>query len=820
MKAKYIFFKILIIGCIAIQTFAQKAGTIDNSFFGNFLTRPEAVVDSDGRIFATNGVAIFRHLQNGGVDYSFNGGIGFSNSGINILQMKITPDNKLVVLGTSGSFYVVKRYNIDGTADNTFVGGGSVFIYSSSTYTNGYALCIQDDGKILVGVTINSNGKVIRLNSNGSYDLSFATDGVYTISNPGYIDGIAIENDGKILIVFNFQNSYSTYIYRLSSSGSFEQISSTLYLTVSRGIGVQSDNKIIVAGLYPDNGYKLGVQRLNPNLTIDTSFGTNGVAVYYDARYRPLICLQPDQKIIVTGQSSILRYDSSGNLDPSFGTNGVYPDVASFLTLQRDGKILYGSGMMKRLHGVSNFNSNKGKMITQLGYQDDVAKSFAQRSGGKWIVAGHSQNAVSANSLTDFGLIGYNADGSLDYNFGSNGIVATDFSGGTDYAYTTVVQPDGKILVGGYSNSGATYFALARYLPNGLLDNTFGTGGKQINYINNQNGGIFKITLQTDGKIIAVGWNSSYDFRIVRYNTNGSLDNTFGTNGVVSIDMLSGSYDTAIDVFIRPDGKILVSGTVESGSDSFFGICRILSNGNLDASFDGDGKFITQVGGVYDYCSSMSVQNDGKIILIGTASNGSNNTCGIIRILENGGLDTSFDSDGKRTFSIGGANYDDYPNSVAVRTDGKIIIGGNTISTANSTSTIFTTRLNSNGSFDTDYDSDGIYFTKIGYGQEELNAIKLLSDSNIFGVGAYSNGSNKDFAFISIPGCLVSNEIVTTPITSGTTLIQGKSILATNPIISPANANYKAISSVSLNAGFQVGAGSVFKAEIMPTCQF
>ena len=170
----------------------------------------------------------------------------------------------------------------------------------------------------------------------------------------------------------------------------------------------------------------------------------------------------------------------------------------------------------------------------------------------------------------------YNVDGTLDTTFNRNGKVTTDFNSGSDYAYSILVQPDGKVLVAGTGNYG---FALARYNIDGSLDTGFDGDGKAVLTIGSYTyDTIYALSLQADGKILAGGV-SNNNFALARYNTNETLDPSFGSGGKLTTDF--GGGDIVRRIIVQQDGKILVVG----GSDSFLAIARYTVNGTLDTSF-------------------------------------------------------------------------------------------------------------------------------------------------------------------------------------------------------------------------------------------
>jgi uncharacterized delta-60 repeat protein len=363
----------------------------------------------------------------------------------------------------------------------------------------------------------------------------------------------------------------------------------------AHAIALQPDGKIVVAGggSHGSGNSDFALARYLPNGTLDASFGSNGTVLtdfLYDSAYA--LVLQSDGKIVVAGDScdnnwegcdfALARYLPNGTLDPSFGSNG---------------KVLtdFGSGSY------------------------DVAHALALQPDGKIVVAGGS--VASGNS--DFALARYLPNGTLDASFGSNGKVLTNFgsdSSDSDSANALVLQSDGKIVVAGYVyaylSSDFALVALARYLPNGTLDASFGSNGKVLT---DSSGKAHAIALQPDGKIVVAGERliiadeDHYlsDFALARYLPNGTLDASFGSNGKVLTDFGSEAFAIAL----QPDGKIVVAGY--SGGD--FALARYGPNGTLDPTFGGDGKVLTDFGsGSFDLAYALALQpRDGRLVVAG-----------------------------------------------------------------------------------------------------------------------------------------------------------------------------------------------------------
>lgn len=371
-----------------------------------------------------------------------------------------------------------------------------------------------------------------------------------------------------------------------------------------------------------------------------------------------------------------------------------------------------------------------GKLITNFG----SGRSLALQNDGKIVVAGSSYNGTD----TDFSLVRYNSDGSLDNTFGSSGIVTTDFGSDYDYGTAIVIQSNGKIMVAGYSRNGAYYdFGLVRYNIDGSLDNTFGSSGKVLTDIGGESDLAFSVAIQSDGKILVAGYcdDGLYaDFALVRYNNDGSLDNTFDSDGKVSTDFAS-SGDRGHSVVIQNDGKIVLVGYT-SISRACFALVRYNNDGSLDATFGSGGKVTTDFGG-FSYggahARSVAMRTDGKIVVAGYHFNSDHCYFALTCYNMNGILDSTFDSDGKVTNAYG------IGSSLVLQSDGKIIVAGESHYSFESDFGLI--RYNADGSLDTSFDSDGEVNTDFGNTGEQAWSVAMQTDGKILLAG-YSNGNS------------------------------------------------------------------------------
>jgi uncharacterized delta-60 repeat protein len=264
------------------------------------------------------------------------------------------------------------------------------------------------------------------------------------------------------------------------------------------------------------------------------------------------------------------------------------------------------------------------------------------------------------------------------------------------------VQADGKIVVVGVAGAD---FGVIRLNVNGSLDSDFGVGGIFTQSFGNSDGALAVVVQPDDGKILVAGWTASGQSGVLRLNTNGTLDTTFGTNGTVTHGV--SGYDHATAMVLQPDGKILLGGHGRDDDGLGYLLMRLNADGTLDSTFspggaDGDGKLMVRPAGSESSGADLDLQADGKIVITGRA--GSTSAFGIARVNPDGTLDTSFGSGGMATYDVGPGH--DEASDVLALPDGKLILAGHSIMTTGDGSADFSVaRLNSDGSLDTTFNA-------------------------------------------------------------------------------------------------------------------
>ncbi|HEX2617216.1 MAG TPA: T9SS type A sorting domain-containing protein, partial [Flavobacteriales bacterium] len=315
--------------------------------------------------------------------------------------------------------------------------------------------------------------------------------------------------------------------------------------------------------------------------------------------YARAVAVQPDQKIIVAGvsldalsvfQGAVIRLNADGTLDTSFGTGGLITlpiggasAEVNDITVQADGKILVvGRGLhpgndvaVLRFHPDGTLDTDwggTGMVFTDAGGNDNAFAIEVGLDGSVFVSGGGG-----AIATIDVILIRYDEHGVPDPAFGEEGVVLTDLGGTPDVGYALVLRPDGRIIVGGMTNTPTGLDVLVlQYLPDGTLDGSFGTGGVVITPATSGPDVATSIGLQTDGRIVVGGLADSggaSDLLIVRYLPDGTLDNTFDLDGMVTTNIGPG-YDELTGSVIQSDGKILGCGRTDTNGSIDFLLVR------------------------------------------------------------------------------------------------------------------------------------------------------------------------------------------------------------------------------------------------------
>lgn len=656
----------------------------------------------DRRVLATAGALDLSFGIDGTVLTGFEGTASSFPRGMSVVQ----PDGKFVVVGQamnanqSDGAFAVARFNPDGSLDASFGVGGRVTTAVGNGNATAAAVAVRPDGRILVvGSTFVSGNftdfALVQYNSNGTLDPTFGIDGRKTVdygyltggNTSDFVGGLALQPDGKFIVVG------ATY---------------TSYLSAQ-----QED---------------FAVMRFEANGALDTTFGTGGKAKFDlrgSSEFAYKVVVRDDGRIVVAGDAragggfsedfALIGLTASGALDPGFGVGG--------------------------------------KVITDFGANiRESARTLALLPSGKLVAAGLRSGNDQYASGSDFAMAQYNANGTLDTNFGSGGLVTTNFGTSLEFAQGIVVLADERIVLVG---RGGNDSAIARYESNGSLDLSFDTDGQLLLNIGGTDEAV-AVATQLDGKTI-VAARSDNSFAAARLDASGSLDPTFGSAGKTFASFEIPIKASGSAIAIQSDGKIVSAGTSEAAGQTGidFALVRYNSDGTLDPSFGTVGKVTTDFGGE-DRASSVVVQSDGKIIVGGWTRNTSsystsNYGFAMVRYSTDGSLDTSFGTSGKviKRFDqvvINGFTYTstEQINGLAVQSDGKLIAVGRYFSTNNNsfpTADIIVARFNANGSIDTTFGSGGRYMLNLG-AYETADAVAIQSNGRIV-VGGRTGGSDE-----------------------------------------------------------------------------
>jgi uncharacterized delta-60 repeat protein len=646
------------------------AGT-SNAFFAGSIAVKAIGVQGDGKIVIGgtfdqfNGVThsgLARLNSDGSLDSSF-APVVTEIYQVTVRAVVIQPNGKIVFGGgfetvNGSAFTNLARLNSDGTLDPAFVSQGPSGGFNPENVTS---IALQSDGKIVVcGAFVDANGttrkSVARFNSDGSLDPAFNPGAKITYDVFGAND-VVIQGDGKIIISGGFSTKpegrfQQNSIIRVNSDGSLDN---TFVGTTSRGIfdGDEGDSlqvsavavlpsgKIIIAGDFSlvDGVKEASCARLNADGSLDSGFQTQfqSQSSVFD------LAVQDDDKIVIGGGFhtvngtsiySLARLNADGTLDSTFTPDfqlgpAANVDVTVFLELQHlavqnDGKVLYSAFKLVRTSPNTDVVTSNpfgrlnadGSMDSTFNVTFDSPSAFLSnivpQPDGRILIAGNFSK-VDGVARASFARI--NADGSLDTNFQPPALLGVGPSGtpATAQISKIVVQPDGKILLGGtFALTDTTKpVDVIRLNSDGSLDSTFHAALPLVEDMNFQQPSVLDIALQSDGKILVAGEfslataNQGGDF--ARLNSDGSLDNSF--NGLRGVER----------ILPQPDGKILVGGNfaqLNGVADS--GLARVNSDGSIDTSFTVTITDRSRYAVVPNFVFAFGLQADGKIVVGGT----------------------------------------------------------------------------------------------------------------------------------------------------------------------------------------------------------
>jgi uncharacterized delta-60 repeat protein len=614
---------------------------IASSTVGSGSSANKMAIQSDGKIvvsgrFGSRGL-VNRFNTDGSLDSTFGTGGVREIVGPNFTQIytgggiAIQPDGKIVLAGaassSSGNYsaLLLARLNSDGSSDESFGSFGLVMQDLTADPDGALDLVLQSDGKIVIGGQQDEEFAIAaRFNSNGAIDTGFGNNGVRLLSDGRYVGAISLQGNNFVAVGPAPWNG-GIFLARVDQSGAMISYRNEIFLVgkndTARDVAIQPDGKIVAVGV-SENRWNpvMSVARLLPDGSLDTAFGSGGIVTLNNgisASEAYSVKLQPDGKILVAGRNAlfsnfssyyifVVRLNPDGSLDSTFGTGGKA--------------------------SISN-----GSYL--VGYDMEL------QPDGKIVIGGRAERWIG-DGVVDYDMMAarLNANGTPDGGFGSNGVF--EFYTGAvgsqshEHARALSILPNGKIILAGTH--------LLRLDANGTVDAAFSSAPVSLGFTATD------IELQSDGKfLLSVLQNS--DFTLARYNSTGTLDTSFGTNGngIVSLDF--GGADIANTIYLEPNGDILAGGSTLGGSPSRrkFALARFNSNGLPDSSFGSGGKVITDFGAEAEMFG-LARQNDGKIVGAGYVKGTLDRDYAVARYLSRSATNApfDFDGDGKTDLSI------------------------------------------------------------------------------------------------------------------------------------------------------------------------
>ena len=583
-----------------------------------------------------------------------------------------TPSNGWVLAGSAGGDLAVARYDRSGVLDRSFDGDGRATLDLGSGDDAAYAVVPLPDDRILSVGGTPAAVTVVRHLADGRLDPAFGTGGRVTLASSGPGRAAALQPDGKLLVAGGGDD---LVVYRLLAGGELDPsfgAGGVASLGVARparanAMVLAPDGTVTVAG---SRGPDVVVARFNTLGQPDPTFGALGVTVTPVAGGGAGYALarRPDGGLLVAGDAGdralLVRYRPDGNLEAGFGTNGVLvttPGVGNPVTRLRavmahptDGWIVAGAS------GSDGYVVRVWEPKDRLVFGDTVDFGAPRQEVTASIVQPDGKVVALASVGSGFALARYHADGTRDSTFGVAGIVRSDRIGNPQ---ALAVQPDGRLLVGGGS---ALRAAVAGLRPDGSTDTGFGNDGLAVADLGGDNGAASALAVRTDGRIVMTGA-SNGGVALVGFTQDGQLDPAFGTGGLMT-SAVSGYPGGASRLTVQTNGGLLALGPGPS-------VFRVQPDGTLDRSFGAAGK-VTFESYVLSQLGDVALQPDGRILVAGITSDGDENIT-VRRLLPGGAIDPSWQVSPARFRVLNrDALAHGRATTLAVQPDGKVVIGG------------------------------------------------------------------------------------------------------------------------------------------------
>ncbi|HEX7877836.1 MAG TPA: FlgD immunoglobulin-like domain containing protein [Candidatus Eisenbacteria bacterium] len=707
----------------------------------------------------------------GDLDPTFSGdglvqvGFGQGHDGFNAIAAQADGKTVSVGFGTwaSDRDWVIARNEVDGSRDVTFGNFGWVRESLSTSLDVAYAVLVQPDGKIVVGGESNGQFAVMRLNTDGTPDGTFAVGGLFRHGPAGggqawvvramALQGTRIILFGKYLpgltpVAVTMRLNANGTVDGSFGSGGLVTTSILTYGEATSGL-VMPDSRILVGGWGADatNRRAVAALRYQANGAPDLTWATTGQVTRYvgtgsseafeiayltGGTHQTRVALAGRTDGLTGKDALVVMYNDAGAPLGAFGTGGArtYPvasgdDAFVAMTLIVDA---LGNPSVACLCGSTRINNSgafqdalvaridtmtgtpdvgfdgDGFAIVAYSGGDDSATDIILAAPDKLILGGlYAQAGTKADAFLNRRS---RATGANDASYYVNGIWNADYGDAPSRAVEAAVRPDGKIWVAGNHDGDTWDIALVRLHPDGTLDDALSYDGKLVH---NGNGHDYVngMALYPDGRVLVCGSSqfpaSDDNFMLARFLEDGSWDPSFDGDGwLVSGMDLSGP---ANDVLVQPDGRIVGVGYAVAFGVTRARVTRFLDNGAVDITFNGTGHNVRDYDSNYTAWNAVARQSNGKLVMAGFR-----HIDGIPHLMVG-----RFNTDGTLDGTFGGGAGYVYPmisplgsvgQAVAIRPDGRILVTGQSWSGAGSSHTVV--RFLSNGSLDTSFDGDGI----------------------------------------------------------------------------------------------------------------
>jgi uncharacterized delta-60 repeat protein len=832
-------------------------GSLDNSFGTGGITittlpgsgfAQAVAIQPDGKILVAGyctspnaDFALLRYLTDGSLDPAFGSdGIVITQAGTGAdygRALALQTDGKILVAGRSkGAKWdaAVVRYGVNGALDSAF-GTAGILITSIGTGDDAIAaMALQTDGKILVAGNTATEGTtdfaLVRLLDTGARDASFGTNGVvitnYVAGGDDAIHGLALQPDGKIVAAgvaweLGRDVALARYLANGSLDGTFGIGGKLPFSSSNRqanNVLIQPDGRILLAGsaFSFDFGYDMALFRFESHGAPDMSFGTGGTALLHVnwTEEATGIAIAENDKIVMCGKTLTgARYQAVTARFKSLSLPGAFTLPPENITATK-----------ARLRGLARANNAHGQETTVRFELSTNGIDYQQVPATPATVTGTEETAIVAdvtdltfNTLYRYRLVVSHSDGttvSTDATFATAPVPAghaelsnltlgpallTPPFGSSVFGYTSAVpftvfgvdvtatalnagislQLNGQTITSGSPRFlplqvGSNIITLATTSEDGTaarqyvvtvmrappldgdFDETLGNNGHYQLSLGAGDDQALDVAVQQDGKTVLVGHTqvgTNYEVALVRLTADGLPDPDFGVGGVVKTPVGSGN-DVGRAVALQEDGKIIVAGYTQTASSEDCFVLRYLGTGELDTTFGVGGKVITNFAPGNDRLQAVVIQKDGRITAAGYATTGSNRDLLLVRFLPNGSPDDDFGTGGK---VMAGRNPDrEEAYSLALQADGRIVVSGAVAAPTNEDFAAY--RFLPNGEADADFGTAGEVVFALGNGNDVARRVAVQKDGYIV-LGGYAQ-TNGGFDFAA--ACLTSEGVLDT----------------------------------------------------------